>query len=541
VTLIKTGTSLDEDLRASDGASKRDHPDRPQLKPSILKRGLRWSDVALLGVAAAFSPLEIMAINSLSIGHPERILALIALVWVGGLAVVLGLLRFGVRSTTAVFSTFLVTALFMRGGKLLWVFGQPTGWLVMAALLGVTTALIARTENHHILRLIFLSLAVVLASGPIIILIEKVGERGPDLAIEADHAPIGLSRNPDVFLVILDGYVGQQTLATDFGLQNPAIFDALESRGFDVPESAWSSYPSTQSSLPGLLDMSYPLLAGEGLWPTTSHHLTEMIGGSNSLNTILRAAGYESVMIESGWSGSSCGPTVDRCVAAPLLDEAMFFVLARTVASPSVLESAGYAFTVGSQHTMNWLLENGPRLSTDDQPNFVFAHVMAPHPPFFLDPTCETIYSRDRSGVLFSRRADDVDNRRHAYLEQTMCLNDFMIDLSDNLDPSAVVIFVADHGTDQRNQLARDPSSWSHEDLIERFNIFLAVRGEADCSVGDRVVSPNIFRRLLSCMSEETLEDREPRVFKYGGITVVGKPSPVIEVDRDEVLTLLHS
>jgi hypothetical protein len=219
----------------------------------------------------------------------------------------------------------------------------------------------------------------------------------------------------------------------------------------------------------------------------------------------------------------------------------MFFVLARTVASPSVLESVGYAFTVGSQHTMDWLLENGPGLSTDDQPNFVFAHVMAPHPPFFLDPTCETIYSRNRSGVLFSRRTDDVDNRRQAYLEQATCLNDFMIDLSDKLDPSAVVVFVADHGTDQRNQLARDPSSWSHEDLVERFNIFLAVRGEPGCSVGDRVVTPNIFRRLLSCMSVETLEDLDPRVFKYGGITVVGKPSPIIEVDRDEVMTLLHS
>jgi hypothetical protein len=219
----------------------------------------------------------------------------------------------------------------------------------------------------------------------------------------------------------------------------------------------------------------------------------------------------------------------------------MFFVLARTVLSPTLLESAGYAFTVGSQHTMNWLLENGARLSTDDRPNFVFAHVMAPHPPFFLDPSCETSYSRDRSGVLFSRRADDVETRRQAYLEQTMCLNDFMVALSDRLDPSAVVVFVADHGTDQRNQLARDPASWSHEDLIERFNIFLAVRAEPDCSIGDQVVSPNILRRMLSCMSEETLEDREPRVYKHGWITGVGKPSPIIEVDRDVVLTLVDS
>jgi hypothetical protein len=446
-----------------------------------------------------------------------------------------------VRSTTAVFSTFLSTALLMRGAELLWVFGQPIGWLVIAALLGVATALIARTKGHDILRIVFIAAAVVLASGPILLLIEKVGEGGTDTAVETDQGNVALSRHPDVFLVVVDGYAGLQTLADDFGVQQPTIVEALESRGFQLPDSAWSSYPTTQASVPSLLDMSYPLPPGERFWPATNRHLTRMIGGTNSLNLILRAGGYESVMIESGWSGSDCGPKIDRCVASPLLDEAMFFVIDRTVAAPSVLESFGYAFTVGAQRSMSWLLENGPALSRDDQPNFVFAHLMAPHPPFFLDQDCNTVYTRDRSGVLFARSRDDVDERREAYLEQARCVNDFMIDLADSLDPGVVVVYVADHGTDQRNQLTRDPSSWSQVDLIERFNIFLAVRGEPNCPVGDPVMIPNIFRRLLSCISDQSLRDLEPRILKYGGFTATGQDSLIIEVDRADVLTLLDS
>ena len=42
---------------------------------------LRWSDIALIGIAASFSPLSVMAAHSAVIVHPERIVALIVLVW----------------------------------------------------------------------------------------------------------------------------------------------------------------------------------------------------------------------------------------------------------------------------------------------------------------------------------------------------------------------------------------------------------------------------------------------------------------------------
>jgi hypothetical protein len=360
-----------------------------------------------------------------------------------------------------------------------------------------------------------------------------------DETVHSQGEPVTLSKRPDIFLVVLDGYAGNFTLESEFGLDRSTVVHDLAELGFEVPASAWSAYPTTRSSLPSLLDMSYPLGSGSHVTPRTERSLSDMIGGSNSVSSSLSAEGYEMVMIESGWSGSRCGSEVDKCVASPIMDEAMFSIAEKSVAGRRVLRSLGYAFTVGAQHTMSWLEEHGPLLSADSRPSFVFAHVMVPHPPFFMDQGCQTRYADEYSGVLFSRPGDDPIDRKTAYLRQTECVDQFIADLSRKIQPDDVVVVVGDHGTDKRNQLVRDPATWSRSDLAERFNVFLAVRDGAECSVGDSVILPNIFRRVLSCLATQDLDELEPRMFKYS--TVEGPAPEVLEVDSSDVLGLLSS
>ena len=506
---------------------------------TLPNRYLGWSDVVLLGIAAAFSPLDRMANNVLAIAHPERVLSLILIVWLAAVLVVILLSRRGVRRSTAVYSTFLVTSLVMAGGGLLQEFGTLAGWAAFGLVLGAAIVLISRTNKVHLLRATVMVTAVVLAVGPVISFIENITGQGQNMAQAAETPALTLTSSPDIFLVVVDGYAGLRTLDQDFGLETPDIVSELEGRGFELPLSAWSSYPSTRASVPSLLDMSYPLEPGEGITPATDLYLSRMIGGSNSVNAVLGETGYETVMVESGWSGSFCTDRIDRCVSAPLLDEMMFSVLARSIAGPTILETFGYSFTVGSQRTMSWLLENAEKLTGDEVPSFVFAHVMAPHPPFFLDESCRTSYHEARSGVFFTRPNDDLASRQEAYLDQVTCVNRFMIELTSRLQPEDVVVFVGDHGSDARHQLVRDPSSWTEDDLRERYNVFLAVRGPAGCSVGSSVLVPNVFRRVLSCLSDSELADLPPRMMKYAAASVDGRPSPILEVGREELLGLL--
>jgi hypothetical protein len=498
--------------------------------------------MALLFAAAAFVPLDVMAANPLDIGHPERLIAVIALVWSIATGMVLVLVRRGVRSSTAVSGVFLVVVLIMAGSSMPSRLGIPFGLTTIGILAGGAIVLIARMESHRLLEVLVFSLAAFLLAGPVIALTGALLDLGDDVSVTGEPHSIHLTRKPDMFVIVLDGYIGRRGLAADFGLDDPDVFAELERRGFEAPESAWSSYTSTRSSVASLLDMSYPIGPGPGLTPATNRHLSDMIGGSNTVSSILHGEGYETVMIESGWSGSRCGEGIDMCISAPILDEATFKVLERSAAGPSILGSFGYSFTVGSLNTMKWLLANGPRLSADDRPSLVLAHIMAPHAPFFLNRNCETVVSSARGGVAFAREADDLEGRVTAYLEQAGCLDNFAIDLADRIEPDDVVVFVGDHGTDQRGQMTRHPSTWGTEDVAERFNVFLAVRAGPGCRLRSPVILPNVFRRILSCLSDgEPIGDLEPRMLMYAAGSFDGEPSPVLELEHQAVIDLIGS
>ncbi|MGH8945991.1 MAG: sulfatase-like hydrolase/transferase [Acidimicrobiia bacterium] len=347
-----------------------------------------------------------------------------------------------------------------------------------------------------------------------------------------------MADRPDIFLVILDGYAGRVSARRDQGIHDPQWWSSLAELGFQNPSSAWSSYPSTTGSVTSLLEMSYILHSGPGISSATQMALYETIAGDNALVRTLRSAGYRTTMVESGWSGSSCGPLVDHCVSSPLLDEATFWVLSQTILWPAVEEHFGYSFTAGARGVMAWMLENGKRIASDAKPDLVFAHVVAPHPPFFLSADCSLAYSPKRSGVTFARARDDLAEREVAYLEQTSCVDGFMTELARTLPPTSAIVFTADHGTDRRNQIVQPPEDWDQSELSERFNVLLSVRIPG-CDVGEVVLLPNLFRRVLSCLATDKLADLPPRMFIHSWAG--GVPSSIVEVEHQLVASLLES
>ena len=229
----------------------------------------------------------------------------------------------------------------------------------------------------------------------------------------------------------------------------------------------------------------------------TTQALYDVIAGENRLFELMKKEGYDTYVVESGWSGSACGANVDFCESSAFIDEAMFFTLWDTVAGPYLSSSIGHAFTLGTQKTMDWVVENAQRISSDDRPSFVFVHLVAPHLPLFLDRTCTTQVGAARSGSTFYP-AGVADADREEYLaEQTHCIDSFMIEVADLTNPDTVVIFTGDHGTDRRAQLSTPPDEWGREATVERMNVMVAVRTAVGCSIGDPIMVPNLMRRDL--------------------------------------------
>ena len=142
--------------------------------------------------------------------------------------------------------------------------------------------------------------------------------------------------------------------------------------------------------------------------------------------------------------------------------------------------------------------------------------------------------------MTFMRPGDELHERKAAYLEQAGCIDDFLVSFADSISSSAVIVFVADHGTDMRNQLGRHPEDWHLEDSRERFNVLLSVRAPG-CTLGDAMILPNVFRRIPSCLADDNVDDLEPEMFAYASVKIDGELSPVIKVDDLIVAELLDS
>ena len=218
-------------------------------------------------------------------------------------------------------------------------------------------------------------------------------------------------------------------------------------------------------------------------------------------------------MVESGWSGSACGPAFNICIPSPWLDEAMYVTLSFSAVGPIVNNAKGHAFTTGTKATMDWQAANSKRISSDSTPSFVFAHLVAPHPPFMLDATCSTVVERDRAGIQFYQSGIDRSTRETLFVDQMTCINSFRIELADLIEPDDVVIFVGDHGTDRRNQLETPAGEWSHQGVVERMNVLAALRTGNGCNIEDNVVIPNLMRRVLSCFASSQLDEVASRIF----------------------------
>jgi hypothetical protein len=252
------------------------------------------------------------------------------------------------------------------------------------------------------------------------------------------------------------------------------------------------------------------------------------MSGENSLVETLRSNGYQTHMLESGWSGASCGRSYDTCVPSPWLDEATYLTLRHTLAWAWIQNSSG-PHARGTLASFDWLLEKAPTFSQSGAPDFVFAHLMVPHAPYFFDSDCSIDVSEERAGVIYDDEFNTPASREQYLVQQIDCADKFMLEFADRAGPEDAVIFMSDHGTDRRHQARPEWTAWDEEAIVERMNSFLAVR-LPDCSIGDEILIPNIFRRILGCYSSTEVEMLPERMWI----------NPMKELERDVVDALIH-
>jgi len=285
---------------------------------------------------------------------------------------------------------------------------------------------------------------------------------------------------PDIYVVLLDGYPGDDAAALDPGFDAEVFPGALEARGFDVPRHSRSNYLLTRLTLASMFGAEH-IRDAQALGPP---HLS-LADDSRRLRRfgdggpILRAfadAGYETRTIASDVSHLGLRG-VDRVIDAPGVNE-LEGVLLRSSSVGALLERF-FNRQLLDMRRANVLAAFDAAAATGPsggRPLFEWIHVMAPHSPWVFDRNGNPV--NDMPGLTWQEpasgaagRADRI-RRTFDYVE---FVNERTLSLVDHLverDPESVIIIMSDHGSDTAFD-ARDPLG---SDLYERSSIVLAVR-----------------------------------------------------------------
>ena len=273
---------------------------------------------------------------------------------------------------------------------------------------------------------------------------------------------------PDIYLLLLDGYVRADRMESLFGYDNAPFLAALESRGFDVASDSRSNYLATELTLSSMFNMT--------LLDTSSGdpNLKRLVRMRRLVNdapvwSFLHDRGYETLAIGSGFE-TVTPRAVDRFIDTGQMNE-LEIVALRTTALGRLPAASAAASGQHRDRVIAVLRAAGDVAATSsNRRKFVFAHVPSPHVPVVFDAAgrpatadLATFYEEAAGARGVSRDVYGV-----AYTAQVAHLNELVVATVDRIVKASatppVIILFGDHGSAS----GLDWADLEHSDLDER-------------------------------------------------------------------------
>lgn len=315
-----------------------------------------------------------------------------------------------------------------------------------------------------------------------------------------------LRNRPDVFYLVLDGYGRTDTFERLYGFSDSGLAKALEAEGFFVAHRSHSNYVQTELSLASSLNMAYleDLIKPEGTAPTQRATLDHLID-DNEVARQLKKAGYRYVAITTGFPAlqfSSADLRIERDYGQDLYESALLQKTPISFGSTHVISQfkARHDTLIGAFSTLERIAAPGVA------PRFIFAHILAPHPPFVLRADLSFHKPNGPFGLFdgshYVQNIGPAENYRRGYAEQAQAVGTLLLKtvrtIRQKSGGRAVIVIQGDHGP----KANFDQDSVERTDLSEAFGILNAylVPEKARAELREDVSPVNSFRLVLSAV-----------------------------------------
>jgi sulfatase-like protein len=284
---------------------------------------------------------------------------------------------------------------------------------------------------------------------------------------------------PDVYLLILDAYGREDVLKELYGFDNQEFIGYLRKKGFYIAEQSTPNYPTTWFSLSSLLNMQYLDDYISVLKNTQAHGPIYDLLQHSEMRLLLQSAGYRFVALPSAtFFTRMLDADVYFKMNESSLNEFEGLLLSSTIANIGI-EAWNLDIPVPSyslhRRYISYSLETLKSVPKMDGPKFVFAHFMAPHPPFVLDANGNAL-EPDRPYTIDDASTYTGTSEEYAagYIGEVRFLDRQLMDVIDTIlaqsEQPPIIIIQGDHGPGNHINLLES----KNDCLKERYSILNA-------------------------------------------------------------------
>jgi hypothetical protein len=287
----------------------------------------------------------------------------------------------------------------------------------------------------------------------------------------------GAKRYPDIYYIILDGYARADILEEFYQYDNSAFLKGLAQKGFYIGSRSSSNYAQTNLSLASSLNLTYLDDLAEQVGPEFEDRLPlRKMVWSSRVTEFLKEHGFIIVSFSSGLKGAEI-ESADVLVPSPIYLSEFENLLLSSTAIPVLLEELPEKMRW--QHNLHrrrllFVFDHLADAAKFEAPVFVFAHILAPHPPF--------VFGKNGEKVEFDKNFSYTDGAKYMgegqyadkYRNQLIFINKKIEAAVDEIIVKSahppIIILQADHGPGSMLEWA----NLENTNLKERLSIFNA-------------------------------------------------------------------
>ena len=257
---------------------------------------------------------------------------------------------------------------------------------------------------------------------------------------------------PDIYVIILDGYGRQDVLQDVYDLDNSEFTGQLEKLGFFVANESHSNYLQTFYSMASLWNFDH--LKPWNSADEYTQYLLKPIQNNRSMR-LLNELDYTTVSFESELQYSEIR-NADVYLSSFLPFNKFESLLLTDSPLDALSKTFHWAFPIPTYDThaqrIQYELRTLKEIPTSiPGPKIVYAHILAPHPPFVFDQSGNLI-SHETPYALWDETAyiGGREEYRNGYREQAIFINREIISvITDILAKSKtppIIVLMGDHG-----------------------------------------------------------------------------------------------